>query len=641
MDGLIINTYIFILSTWLLLFLIFTGFGLFIRRSFGLITIDAESLLLSFWMGWAFTIFFLQIWNLFFKVSYVSIILVSIFGLAGIFWNYRSLWYFLKKSFSKNWVFYLILFFVAYWLAHRAILPLSNSDSVYHLSSVVWARSFPVVPGLGNLYDRLAYNSSFFLYAAMLDVGPWFQKSHHFANGILMLMLFAQILLSCWRLYRGSNNLRLYHIFTIFFLAPALTYSWIFNVSSSSPDLSIIVLGIILAVQLLAFLENSKRNYKESSYNIFFIVTIAMVGITVKLSFSVLGVVSVLIVFIVWLFKKSGQHIYNKKKLLIWVIIIASISLIPWMIRGVILSGYIAYPVPIGLFPVEWRLPYEDVVNMANVIKAWARAPGPGYMRALNNWTWLKPWAIRTFSSFSVAMPLVITFFSCFTALFYRLSRKHKKDRRNIIWLFLLPPALSLIYWFIAAPDPRFAGSSFWILGAGAVIIAISSFIKYRKAAKLIIILFFSISLLCNWKYVPVDGEKDFVKVIVEEKNISRAFEQLHMRKSWRLLLLEYWWKYVPVDGEKDFVKVIVEEKNISRAFEQLHFSKGNFQDFPNLKPEKFATRSGLVLYIPQGEWYEAWYTPLPSTTTPDLNLRLRQEGDMRYGFIIESTNKR
>jgi hypothetical protein len=33
--------------------------------------------------------------------------------------------------------------------------------------------AYPIVPGLGNLHPRLAFNSAYFLYAAALDGEPW------------------------------------------------------------------------------------------------------------------------------------------------------------------------------------------------------------------------------------------------------------------------------------------------------------------------------------------------------------------------------------------------------------------------------------------------------------------------------------
>ncbi len=50
----------------------------------------------------------------------------------------------------------------AVWLASRSMMTPTNYDSgLYHLSTIRWINSFPIVPGLGNLNGRLAFNQSF------------------------------------------------------------------------------------------------------------------------------------------------------------------------------------------------------------------------------------------------------------------------------------------------------------------------------------------------------------------------------------------------------------------------------------------------------------------------------------------------
>ncbi len=49
-----------ILITWLFLIIIFIGLGLLIQRIFGLEIIDIDQYLMAFWMGFSFTILFLQ-----------------------------------------------------------------------------------------------------------------------------------------------------------------------------------------------------------------------------------------------------------------------------------------------------------------------------------------------------------------------------------------------------------------------------------------------------------------------------------------------------------------------------------------------------------------------------------------------------
>lgn len=52
-----------VVAYWIVLFALFSGVGLLVRRGFGLTSIHAEHLLLAFWMGWAVTLLGLHLWH--------------------------------------------------------------------------------------------------------------------------------------------------------------------------------------------------------------------------------------------------------------------------------------------------------------------------------------------------------------------------------------------------------------------------------------------------------------------------------------------------------------------------------------------------------------------------------------------------
>src|SRR5688572_15778226 len=52
------------------------------------------------------------------------------------------------------------LFAVLENATHR---PLNPDTNIYHAQAIHWIESYPVVPGLGNLHGRLAFNSSWFV----------------------------------------------------------------------------------------------------------------------------------------------------------------------------------------------------------------------------------------------------------------------------------------------------------------------------------------------------------------------------------------------------------------------------------------------------------------------------------------------
>ena len=179
---------------WCGLFAVLSGLGLLGRRAFGLPVQSAETWILSFWSGWAFAILILQIWHLWLKIDVWAFAVIVALGIVGLLWNRRDLWQVMRAGLRQNFWLAIIVLLLALWIANRAIGPLQNGDTgLYHMGAVTWAASYPIVPGLGNLHERLAFNSTFFLYAAMLGVGPWAEKSHYLANGLLLLVLLAQL----------------------------------------------------------------------------------------------------------------------------------------------------------------------------------------------------------------------------------------------------------------------------------------------------------------------------------------------------------------------------------------------------------------------------------------------------------------
>lgn len=565
------NAMISVLSAWLVLFLIFTGLGLFIIRSFGRRIQHVEGLLISFWLGWAFVILILQLWHLQFPVDWRIFILISIIGTAGLFWNWKDLWHFARKNFLKKWPFFIFILLIAIWLANRAIcLERLYDTGLYHLNSVHWAKAFPIVPGLGNLHGRLAFNNSYFLYAAMLEAGPWALKSQHLAAGILLLILFAQTLISGIKILQRNSGTKSHHLFSIMMFTPILIKAFSSHVSSLSPDLPVFVLGVVFSAKLLALLEAGRHTSRGSEYEVFLIILLAALGITIKLSFFVFGVSGSFLAVIVFFFRKREHNRFNRRKTFVWITTFVVIMLLPWMVRGVILSGHPFYPSTIGSLPVEWRLPRLAAIDEANWIRGWARKPNVHWSEVLGNWDWFRPWAYRMIKTYEVIVPLALLVIACLLVFYCQFRRINKRNAQGIKWLFLLPPIASLIYWFITAPDLRFVGAGFWVLGAGAMTLGVCRILK----SKTIMILCITFFILCSW--------------FIYEK--------------------------IPIGKE------LFRSQIYPLRYAEL---------------ERFETRSGLIIYVPK-KGDQCWNGPLLCTPFPKADLRLRKEGKISKGFMLD-----
>ena len=71
------------IGLWLVLFAILFGVGGFALRFAGRKIEDAEAVFTAFWLGWAFTVAVLQIWNLFAPIGHASFGLIALLGTAG------------------------------------------------------------------------------------------------------------------------------------------------------------------------------------------------------------------------------------------------------------------------------------------------------------------------------------------------------------------------------------------------------------------------------------------------------------------------------------------------------------------------------------------------------------------------------
>lgn len=189
-----------------LLALAFLGWGkafiIFTSRN----TSSRENTPISFviWSGWAFALLLLQVIHFFTPINVFSVSPIILLGVIfSIFFRVHD-----TKTSQKipsngstarcsryAWmtsIFGFIL--VTCWIASRAMIPPTNYDSgLYHLSAIRWINEYPIVPGLGNLHGRLAFNSSFFTYVAALNLYPYFGNGRSIANSFLMLLTFATL----------------------------------------------------------------------------------------------------------------------------------------------------------------------------------------------------------------------------------------------------------------------------------------------------------------------------------------------------------------------------------------------------------------------------------------------------------------
>ena len=500
-----------------------------------------EKLFVLIWLGWAITLFLLQMLNLFIPINIFSSAPFLILGvISAIAFLKNEGWK--QEASTSSWIYPVLLAIATIWIA---ILSMSSptifDDGLYHFNSIRWLNEYPIVLGLGNLHSRLAFNQSFFAYVAYLNLYPLFNHGYNVANSFLLLVLLAECLLYLSSLIFKKDRVADYsssNLIPILFI-PALIYmALIFEVSrtgisSPSSDIASLFLQILLFFHFVRDIEENLAN-KGNKARIAFILIMSATLITVKLSnlFYVAALCAILL-----LVRIGSHHLPSKQTLstIGWLMGFPVLILVLWSFRGILLSGCPAYPSTFGCLHVAWAEPINTVKLEANRIYSWARENGIPPDQVLSSWTWLGPWfyGILKDNVITVVYPVIVSLLGIIAGVVLYVRASSKKVNRKIL-LIPVPIWIGIIFWFGLAPDPRFANALFWILPIATIIVIVKIIEASQKIKSgIILAMFVIINANVIWFFVnnpqvftslPADGYAPLPKVrLVEKITLSGA----------------------------------------------------------------------------------------------------------------------
>lgn len=555
---------------WIVLSILFFGIGLWTGSVLGVRLRGGDDVFLILWLGWATTLLFLQLWHLALPVDGRSLLVLGVVSALGLLAHRRVLTKLPTPGARYSVMIAVAGGLAALWLANHTTDQPANGDSwAYHLMAVRWARSYPVLPGLGHLYNRLAFNSSFVLYTALLDVGPFAYKYHQLASGLLILWTIWKAMYSMARLVGGPTRFSLPLLYDALWLAPALALAMNgLYVSSPTPDIGVLGLGIVIGSLLFRFMDDAGlgRGRQEGARRAeagLPILFLSVVGVTLKLSFAAFAACAgVAVLVVVWRTEGASRFL----RLVLLSAVLAIVAALPWLARSVILSGYLAFPAGIGPMDVDWRISRDMAENEARWVKSWARMPNAKQHETLGTWLWLWPWLNRMFRDcrFDLVLPLFLA--AVGPGLTCGPRRSRPAVTTNVAFWFMLTFVPALVFWFLTAPEPRFGGALFWTLGIAGSVWLLGS-VEQRRVPRLAI----------------------FLSAIL-----------------------------------------LVGHVNLVESFDRWRKDAGPLRSAPM---KEMRTDSGLLLYIPVDRANGCWDGPLPCTPNFKPDLRLRVRGDFRSGF--------
>ena len=446
---------------WIFWGLVLAGCGFCLRRLLGRGLFgqpERQTLLaVDVWIGLAGVVGYLLLWNLLFAITWVAGVLPIAIGAAGLVAGARGLsrprW---RRTSTAMGVLGLLSIL---WLANASLAVADDYDfGLYHLNLIEYAKRYATVPGLADLHVRLGAGDAHLLFVALLDRGPLSGAGPHLADGFLASLLIFDLVrrlafrpASTW-FSSFTSTLGLLLISTTLIVAALRPTQ---RISSPNLDFAAFVLVVIGILYLAECVEDGFR-------------APAALGATAALATAAatrpLYWIWVVFGVVVLVLLTSSRSRRGRVVVLLAVAALPTVIGVGWLMRQAVLSGYPFYPLTLGGFPVDWRLPAHLLRSATRVDFAWAREPAVPPNTVLGSWRWLpNHWLPIRVGDQDVILPSALLACTAVIAVARGVDSSWR-DRRRPMLVVLVPSVASIGIWFLTIPDPRFVWAPIWLV---------------------------------------------------------------------------------------------------------------------------------------------------------------------------------
>jgi hypothetical protein len=444
-----------VVISWVVLVLLLAGVGVVVE--WGLTSLTRETLVPRFagacWLGLAALLAYLQLWNVFFAVTWWAwVIPVAPAAVGFIVLARRSR---RLAQGSRGLIAGGLALLAVVWLANHAIGAASDYDlGLYHLGIIEYAKHYATIPGLANLQTRFGASDPHLLLAALVDRGPWAGAGWHLVDGLLVSLLVLELAtrLAPAPLVMPSFRRRVAWLLipaTVVVVGSAVDY----RLASPNLDLACFVLVAVGMLYLTDCVEDGFRAVPAITCLATLAAAAATRPLYWPLTFAAFGILLA-----------SGPRPRAKPRRIAALSVLPAVLLVGWMTRQAILSGYPLYPVKLGALPVDWRVPASVVDYTSRWTASWARWPGQAPDTVLASWHWLRAfWLPAEEKSIDVIAPLALLACVPPALAVRREGRATRRAFRRPMLAVAGPSLVTLVIWFAEAPDPRFVLAPLWL----------------------------------------------------------------------------------------------------------------------------------------------------------------------------------
>ena len=315
-----------------------------------------------------------------------------------------------------------------------------DSD-LYHAQSIRWMEEYGIVPGLGNLHERFAYNSSFFALSALYSLKFLLNYSMHAMSGFVALVLSIACfpIMKSWK-SKSFSLADFARVGAIYYLTTITN-----EVVSPASDYAAMCIVFYIVIKWLDALEKEVKEIAPYAL----LCVVGVYALTLKLT---AGLILLLLI------KPAYQLIKEKRIKDIFVYLTMGLLVaVPWMVRTVVISGWLLYPfTALDLFNFDWEMDGHMINLDAMQIKVWGRALYNVMLIDVPLTGWFPNWFFNTLSTMEKLL-ILGDFAAIFVTVFKTTTILVKKLWKQLdVLLVLVTMMACYVFWQTSAPLMRY-----------------------------------------------------------------------------------------------------------------------------------------------------------------------------------------
>jgi hypothetical protein len=461
-----------------------------------------------------------EIFSIFYKVGalcHLIMLALAVIGAISIRNDFSSVFSGIKDRLIRNKYLFLIMLFAFAFFTSRG--KYHTDTGIYHAQAIRILEEYGLFKGLANVQLHFAYNSAYLPLCALFTLSFVLPYALHTMTGFFALLFssYAMYGLLDFKEHKrhGGDFAR------IAILVYALTNMTGFQSPATDYGTMFFVLYILCEWITYAEEKNKLFSVTEDIALYGYLSVLSIFAVSMKLSAAIMVVLAVF-PLILLIQKKMWRELFT-------FLLIGFISFLPYLVRNVIISGWLFYPVEsIDLFNVIWKVPVEYMRHDSDQIKVWGRCLFDVSKVEEPVTSWLPAWweSKQHYEEMLIYSQIVGSILLGINAV-YRLI---KKEINEAIIVFYVTVYLNLIMWFFTAPFIRY-GLAFLLVLPLCSLGDIWDFAVKKQSVALYLLAALIIINFCSWVDNYFMGDMVFVKhYIADGYYISPIpFEQSEM----------------------------------------------------------------------------------------------------------------